>query len=283
MKFFALPNLSSQGAVPCNPTTVMPVVSYPSTKEKFREWCADKATNHCFYSPVEGLNPHVRVTNTTNPPMLMHGLVVDYDAQIDSSMIAKIPINGAAGLLPMWVSTTYSGGRRLLFEFEEAVLVDHDELTDRFLKLLAKELKVKNLLPGLDETSFKRTQYFELGRDWQRILEGNPIPSDLLSFLIFKAASAKQLHVDGPCIPIEAVAEEVERRWPGRIQGEFAVGLRTPLFWLDDGIDRIGAQVGDHGMICYSDRAGKSFLHLGGNPRPEIRPRIRGLTHRYCS
>jgi Family of unknown function (DUF5906) len=262
MKFFALPNLSSHDVAPCNPSTTMPVVSYPSTKEKFREWCANKATKHCFFSAVEGLTPSLRVS-IQNPAHLRHGLVVDYDAKITDDMVALIPKNGAAGLLPTWISTTYSGNRRLVFEFEEPILVDQEELASRFMKLLAKELKLKNLLPGLDETSYKNEQYFELGRDWQVIPGAQPIPTNLLSLLIFKAAAAKTLTLDGPRIPIEAVADEVERQFPGRWSGEFVVGARGPLFWIDDGIDRVGCQVGDFGMICYSDRAGKSFLHWG--------------------
>jgi uncharacterized protein DUF5906 len=128
------------------------------------------------------------------------------------------------------------------------------------MKLLAKELRLKTLLPGLDENSFKNGQYFELGQDWQSISGGHAIPTDTLWFLIAQAASAKTIIADAPQIPIEAVAEEVERQFPGRWPNEFVVGARGPLFWINDGIDRVGCQVGDFGMIAYSDRAGKSFL-----------------------
>jgi hypothetical protein len=78
----------------------------------------------------------------------------------------------------------------------------------------------------------------------------------------FKAAEQKS--IPGKYnIPMEAVTAEVERRWPGRITGEFAEGLRTPLFWIDDGIDRIGASVGEFGMLCYSDRAESQFMSWG--------------------
>ena len=43
MKFFSLPNLSSHDAALCDPLMMIPVASYPSSKEKFREWCASKA------------------------------------------------------------------------------------------------------------------------------------------------------------------------------------------------------------------------------------------------
>jgi hypothetical protein len=259
MKFFTLQNLSSKDAAQCDPTTAKPVPSYPATKEKFRVWCKDKKTKHCFYSPVEGITPSLRVTRE-NPAHLMHGLVVDYDSKITDDMVKLIPKNGAAGLLPTWISTTYSGNRRLVFEFEEPVPANNEELSDRFLRLLAKELKLNKLLPGLDENSFKQTQYFELGRDWISIPGGSPIPSDQLEYLFYKAAAAKPIKADGPLIPIKAVADEFEKRWPGKWPGEFAPGARGPLVWLEDGIDRVGCMVGDYGIICFSDRGGKPFL-----------------------
>ena len=32
-------------------------------------------------------------------------------------------------------------------------------------------------------------------------------------------------------------------------------GCRVPLFWIDDGISRLGAVVKEEGVIAYSDRA----------------------------
>lgn len=50
------------------------------------------------------------------------------------------------------------------------------------------------------------------------------------------------------------IAKEVEARFPNRWIGDFEVGSRGPLFWLDDGIEREGCQVFEDGMIIYSDR-----------------------------
>ena len=121
MKFFALENLSSHNVTICDPTTASPAPTYPATKTQYRAWCADPKTKHCFYSAVEGLVPSLRVS-AANPPNLMYGLVVDYDCPVDDAMIAKIAINGAAGLLPMWVSRTYSNHRRLLPRMSRARL-----------------------------------------------------------------------------------------------------------------------------------------------------------------
>jgi hypothetical protein len=262
MTFFAIPNLSSHDVEVVDPTTSKLSAPRHDSKEKRRAWQSAVTTQHLFYSACEGLTPGLRVSER-NESYKLHGLVCDYDSEISDADLGAIVKRAAPELLPMWTSHTFSGGARLVFEFEKPVYVDNHDLADRFLKELGKELRLKNLLPGLDDKSFSLTQYFELGTDWRRFSEAKPISSNILQLLFYRAAEKKVIRGEGPNIPIEAVAAEVEKRWPGRIKGEFTVGVRTPLFWIDDGIDRIGAQVGDFGMICYSTRAHKSFFHWG--------------------
>jgi hypothetical protein len=262
MKFFGLRNLSSQDVASCDPTTFVPkIVTYPSTKQEFRDWCGHPQTDHLFFTTVEGTIPGCRLT-VQNPPHLMHGWVIDYDSKfIDGENIAQIPEVAPAGLCPMWTSRTFSGGARVVYGFERPILIDHKELTEKFLKLLAKELRVKDLLPGFDEASFHvHLQYFEAGRDWHPVKGGAPIKEEFLGLQVFNAATKAKLRGEDMEIPIEEVAAEVERQFPARWPGEFKVGARGPLFWINDGIDRVGCQVGDHGIIAYSERAGKDFL-----------------------
>lgn len=262
MKYFGLKNLSSQDAFDCDPTKWGPHPGYPETKEEFRVWSGHPQTDHLFYTTVEGLTPSLRLT-VQNPPQYMHGWAIDYDAYrfIDEKKIADIPNIAPAGLCPMWTCRTRSGGARVVYEFEKPVLIDNKELRESFLKILAKELLVKNLLPEFDDASFEvHLQYWEVGRDWHAVKGGAPIKADWLGLQFFNAATKAKIHGEGFTIPIEAVAEEVERQFPGRWKGDFAVGVRGPLFWIQDGIDRTGCQVGDHGVITYSSRAPKSFM-----------------------
>lgn len=260
MKYFSLPNTNWLDVAEVDPVSI-PKLDYSQfeSKKEFREWCNSKSTKHHFISAVEAIDPTHRVT-IDNPAYKMHGWIVDYDAEANQSQIDLIPNNGAIDMLPRWVTRTFSNHRRIIFEFEKPVMVDNQEITDRFLKLLAKELKLKNLLPSLDDCSFKVSQHQELGRDWQEVPGWKPVPSATLSYLFFKAAGQNTVKGDGPEIPLEIIAEEVEKKFPGRWTGEFAEGVRGPLFWIADNIDRVGCQVGTYGMICYSDRAGKSFV-----------------------
>ena len=259
MKIFSLPNLSSHSAVEL--ATLPPCISpRPALKDKtaYRVWCTAGTTAHCFYSAVEGVNPGLRVTGEANPPKLLHGFVADFDATITDAMLLAIPSLG--GHLPVVSTRTFSGGARLIWDFEEPVLVDCKPLAERFMKILARELKLKKLLPGLDDESLDLNQYWEAGTDWQPVVQGTAIPADILGLWLFEAAGQKGLKLQGAEIPIEEVAAEVARQYPGRWVGNFTVGARGPLFWVPDGVQRVGAQVGDMGMLCYSSRSEAAFM-----------------------
>ena len=228
-----------------------------ANKEEFRAWCASSTTDHCFYSGWEGVNPSLRISKS-NPAKRMHGFVADFDANITDEMIDEAL--KACVCSPLYATKTFSGGARLVWEFEEPLLLDNPKLAERFLKTLAKELGVKDLLPGFDDSSLNPSQYFELGSNWKHNVGASPIPTDLAGIWTLDSASEKIFSTEELAIPIEEVANEVEKLYPGRWKGEFKVGSRGPLFWVNDGIDRIGCQVGDFGMICYSSRADSGFI-----------------------
>jgi hypothetical protein len=209
MKCFAIPNLSSHDVEVVDPTTSDLLAPLHSSKEERRAWQTAVTTQHLFYSACEGLAPSLRVSER-NEPYKLHGLVCDYDSKISDAELGGLAKNAAPGLLPTWTSHTFSGGARLVFEFEKPVFVDNPDLADRFLKKLRKELRLKYMLPGLDDKTFSLTQYFELGRDWRRVPDAKPISSDVLGLLFYRAAGKKTIRGEGPSISIEAVAARVE-------------------------------------------------------------------------
>ena len=227
-----------------------------SSKAEFREWCADSATDHVFYSMVEGDNPSLRITSD-NPPNAIHGVAADYDAPVDWDVVDKIIAVQCKGLLPTWRSRTESGYLRLVWEFPSRMPIT-PEMFPTFMKRMAAYLSLDRLFAGFDTASLKSNQYFELGEEWIKV--GDPLPENTYQTILLKAAMDKPPQAVETSIPIEEVAEEVLKRFPDRWETEFTVGSRGPLFWIDDGIDREGCQVTEDGMICYSDRAGKGFV-----------------------
>lgn len=268
MKTFYLPNMSASDtlAMPIDPWKVV-AAPYPvSSKDEYERWIKNKDTDHCFYTAVEAINPHRRVS-LENPAKYLHGLVADYDAELPNNFdLQEILDRCNPDALPRALSRTFSGNARLVWEFDKPLLVDCPEFTKSIMKEIARKFKLAKILPGLDECTFRTNQLFEIGHDWVEV-PGNPTISEAVSGDLLVEASSKvnwnKVGESDTEIPIEKIAAEVEARWPGRWTGEFKVGARGPTFWIQDGIDRIGCQVGDHGMICYTDRAGRAFVSWG--------------------
>lgn len=223
-------------------------------KATYREWCGDNSTNHVFYSLAEGSTPSERVS-THNPVHLVHGVVADYDAPVEWAALDLI-LRTSCTVEPTWISRTFSDYVRLVWVFESPIPID-PSMYDAFMVEMAKALKLNRLLAGFDDSCLRPTQYFELGEDWREF--GYVTPSSIVQMALIKAASAAP-PAEAVEIPIERVAAKVEAMFPNRWPGDFVVGARGPLFWVEDGVDRVGCQVVPEGVICYSDRAHKGFL-----------------------
>ena len=231
----------------------------PTFKNKadYREWCSNSNTDHVFYSCVEGRAPSKRVSND-NPVHKIHGVVADYDSPVNWKTFQNNLANACASVpTPTWASRTQSDYLRLVWEFESAIPID-PSMYDSFINYMNKALKMDKLFAGFDKTSFKPNQYFELGEDW--IKTGDETPTSVVHACLSKAVSSKPPESSDTSIPLDVVAAEVESRFPNRWFGDFEVGARGPLFWIDDGINRDGCQVVEDGIVCYSDRAGKGFM-----------------------
>jgi len=129
---------------------------------------------------------------------------------------------------------------------------------DTFMLNMMKSLQLNKLFAGFDSSSLRANQYFELGEEW--VKTSTPLDSSVVQAALAKSVSDRPPQSNDTSIPINTVAEEVESRFPNRWVGDFEIGSRGPLFWIDDGINRDGCQVVEDGIVCYSDRAGKGFM-----------------------
>lgn len=229
-----------------------------ANKAEFRDWCSSSNTNHAFVSMCEGNAPGERVSNA-NQVNKSYGFIADYDAPVDWDVV-EIQINDATDYAPKWICKTYSGYLRAIWEFDEPLPIDKN-LYEIFVKEVAKSVKAQRLLAGFDDCSFKANQYFEIGEEWKQI--GRELSSSIVHAALNRAIQKKPPTTSAITIPISVIAEQVESSYPGRWLGDFEIGARGPLFWINDGIDRDGCQVAEDGMICYSDRAGKGFVSWG--------------------
>ena len=218
----------------------------------FKKWCSDNSTQHLFFCASQGVCADLRVSKN-NPLKFLHGLIADYDCEITDAMEESVLKNVPADLQPNWISRTFSGGRRLVWLFADPIPLDCPGLVKPFLKLAAAEFKVSGLLPGWDEPAWKDlAKTYEVGRDWRPIAP-SPLPTHRLHHMLFRASDKVEWNskTNGTAIPLDVVAEEVEKLYPGTCNGSFEAGVRVPVFW-DGGENPSSCIVQENGCVCFS-------------------------------
>lgn len=261
MNIYTLPNLSSHVVTQEDDITLSTFKNprpIGQTKEQHRDWIQASTTQSKFMSVWQGVNPKARIA-TGNPATQLHGIIGDYDNDGAQAGLHNLP--NACGHLPTWVTNTFTPGKaRLIWPFEAPINIGNADLTKRFLEALDNRVRFSRALVGFDKSSFAENQYFEVGTDWRRIQEATPIPTNLIALCMIEAGTSAKIPTSDIEIPIEAVAAEVARQFPGRWNKPFEVGQRGPLFWVNDNVDREGCVVTENGMVCYSTRAASNFM-----------------------
>lgn len=226
-------------------------------KEAFRRWCQTPNLDHYFYTAYEGLSQGLRVSDE-NAAVRMHGVVADFDSPVIDGDWEALKLRGSPDFQPSHGSLSFSNQARLVWTFEEPVFVYDAKAHEAFLRRLEKELKLAKLLPGFDKEAFHKVAItYECGHDW-RELGGSPIPSTTLAAWLFEAGKAGRWSGGEITVPISRVADEVEKKWPGRWQGEFAEGSRGLRFWDLTADNGTACVVREGGMQCFT--GDKGFL-----------------------
>lgn len=260
MSFFAIPNLSSQLVTPVIPWQVDRVVpsEVMTDKARFVEWCTNPATKNCHYSAFEGIDPHVRV-GTSNSPCRMHALIADYDSKITDRDVRDLRRRSKSEFFPNHACRTFSGGMRLVWELEQPVnLPDNRDAVRNMFAIIKKALGMDKLLPGFDDGAFHNlAQYYEVGFEWQH-LSTDTIPEAMVWLWLAKAGENISFSRNRHPVPLNIVAEEVRKRFPGRWDSAFEEGNRGPRFWDPSADNRTSAVVRLDGMQCFT--GGTSFM-----------------------
>jgi hypothetical protein len=238
----------------CEPWAFAPKIPPGATQNKgaFCDWEAEAGTEHLFYTASEGLNAAMR-TSKLNPIRNLHGLIADYDCpgaclEMASGALSKQPTENR----PNWLSRTFSGGGRLVWLFEEPIPMENVALTKAFLVTAAADLKIKKFLPGLDEPAWKELhKIYEVGTEWTP-LNRSPLPTFRIFAMLEKASRKVLWRKEGVSIPLGIVAEEVDKRFPGRWHGEFKEGARGCAFFDPDSTNPTASIVTETGMVCFS-------------------------------
>lgn len=251
-KLFCLRNLSSSQIVEASPWDAhgsMPPSG--TTKEGYRTWSVLPSTQSLFFSGFEGTNAALRVAES-NPPVFMHALVAEFDTPISVSEREAFLRRAAPEYPPNFISTTFSGNVRLFWIFESKIPVYGAKVTQAFLKKLCKALAIKKLFPALDETALLNpSQYYHCGEQWEMIHPA-PLSSSLLHSWLLGVSQKADWSGYGDQISFERLADELERRFPGRWPGPFEEGARGPRFWDALADNPTAAIVRSSGMQCFT-------------------------------
>lgn len=258
---FYIKNHSSSELHQVDLATLPSLSSHPhfATKAEFADWCHNSKTDHVFYTMVQPEYSSMR-SSGQNPFKLLHGIVADYDGAPEAIQAALPKLIFADGKAPTWITTTFSGKARLIWAFERPVPVFTPEVISKFKQLLLKDLKLKMLLPGLDEGAWDNLHTpFELGTNWRQPRGDVRLASSLVMSMLHEAASKAKFKVDGPTIPLEVIAAEVERRWPNRWTGAFVDGAKGIRFWDHRADNPTGCTIRTNGVIAYTGEC--KFMH----------------------
>ena len=217
-----------------------------------------------FYTLNEGDSPTERISKH-NPLRKVWGLVIDYDAPIEWDIVKETINSNCKGFPPTYISRTFSGYARTVYEFKEPIIVD-PQLYPVFCKELGFRLNIEKMFNGFDDASYIPSQYFELGDSWIKV--GEPLEPTLVMPAWIKAAGKAEYKGVEATIPLDAVYDALQEKYNNRWVGEFTLGSRGPLIWVDDGIEREGCMVKANGFWVFSTRQGgqgfKSWEELLG-------------------
>ena len=224
-------------------------------KKSYAGWCHAADTRHVFYTLAEPGVAGLRGSGQ-NPIKFMHGVVADYDGNPDAiaATLARGLTFKRPELAPTWVTRTFSKKARLIWCFEHKVPVFGGEVFAKFLERIFKELDCYNILPGLDVGAAIANPYtpFELGTEWYQPCGDARVPGVKVMAILHEVSNRAKWKVDGPEIPFDAVADEVERRWPGRWPCRIAEGARGVRFWDKNADNETGCTIRSNGVQAWT-------------------------------
>ena len=262
--FYSIPNLGSQVAreMP-DPVLFKPTYGVEYTdKRAFLKWSQELGTTHSFISLNEGMSPIVRIHSKDNPIFRMHGVIADYDAPLADNVVEKLTAKPQSDFKPSWLVRTISGNGRLVWLFETPVTVMSEDHYKKLIRHLSKQLHLNKWLAGLDiEALSSVTRYFEHGATWEAMPNGTAIPTVHIrqwAFECGKEVTPGERKTFTYDIPMDEVAAEVHKRFPGRWKGDFRVGAQGVRFWDPAADNPTGAWVREDGIYCFTGT--QSFL-----------------------
>ena len=220
-------------------------------KAQFAAWSLKATTDHAFINGIEGVSPRGAISKE-NPARIIHAFIADYDGIVPDDPVQAILTKFKGGYLPSWFVVSRGGNGHVVWEFEDPVTVCDNDHAKKFLEMVGRQVKAAKMFGAYDRASCEPAMYFEIGREWRPVPGGRPLPGSLLRMWdseLFNAMYNRGIR-RGEVIPIEKLAEEAERRWPGRVK-RFEIGAHCLRFWDPVSDNETGCQICPDGVRVY--------------------------------
>lgn len=254
LPFFTAPNLTAPNLSESAPWDFKPdekqlAVMRRMPKAQRRAQLLNPKTAWNVYSSVRGSARNLRVAKT-NPPAALRGLVADYDMIIDLETVEKYMDQVPEKLRPQFVEVSLGLKIRLVWVFAQEVLCPSTEFCFALIQEFFKKIGVPTLLAGYDSASEKPSEMWTNGGDWY-VLRDEPLSWDFCFGVVCEVSKKTSLFANGE-IPLEKIAEEVEKRFPGRWSGEFKLDATGVRFWEPTADAVTGCQIKPDGMLAFT-------------------------------
>lgn len=229
-------------------------------------WINRPETSYNVYTLYEGVQKNLRLRGSRsgeddNPPLLMHGLAIDYDTTMNVEQVIKaLPLMGE--ILPTWFEQTLSGNGRLVWLFSEPLKLPSRSFALKLIERFDQLIPFRKLA-GIDEGSLKAPErYFTNGARWT-LISRRKVPAALVRGFVLKVAEKFdwQQREFGKATNLSDIEEECRKRYPrfNEWSGAFELGAQGPSFWIDGSTSPKSAIVRETGMHTFSAHASKAF------------------------
>lgn len=216
-----------------------------------------------IYSVARGEITDCILTND-NQCNSLGGVVLDYDARFNESYLFKQLKTLDKRHQPQFVEESLSGNLRLFWKFNDWIPVVNTKHATAFLEFFGKMVKADKLHPGFDRSSYNPCQRWTNGYEWLEATGPDNVSDETLASILHKAAKSLEVKRSTE-IDLKLIKEEIDRRWPGRWDGEFKIGSRGIRFWDEQADNSHGVYVKSEGVVCVTgDKAWVSWEEIFG-------------------
>ena len=229
---------------------------FATDREAYKRWIHSPDAVVPLFSLIEGENRSLRAS-AANRPFKIHGIVADYDTELTDKEVeaglARVP---ASYPLFAW-NRTRRGGMRCVWRFEKPVFYYGPDSYKRLMGRVKKELKLGSLFPDLDEKALlDANQTYVAGNKWAVNTEACIKNQTLWLWLFDILTRTDDFSGEDVEVPLDRVAAEAEKRFPGRWKGDLVEGARGIRFWDPIADNETAAIIRKTGVSCFTGPRG---------------------------